>query len=76
MRLMVVEEARESRVAANHLVEGVHLLHIKGDKRANKRRNTSLIGHLLLRTHVVEGGQVDHVTDLESVDEWFHEPAR
>ena len=34
-----------------------------------------MIYHLLLRTHVVEGGQVDHVSDLETVDEWFYKPA-
>ena len=74
--LVVIEEAREPRVASYHLVEGVDLLHIEGDEGADKGRDASLVDQLLLGAHVVEGGQVDHVADLESVDEGLHEPAR
>ncbi len=61
-------------ISSNQLVEWIHFDDVKGYEWTLESTYTAIIDYLLLRTHIVEGCQVDNVTNFCKVYKWINQP--
>jgi len=62
-------------ISTDQLVEWVHLDDVKCYERSVERTNAAIINELLLWAHIIEGCQVNHVSNFSRIHEWINQPA-